>query len=158
MTNDEFLFWLWGWFEISERDPRTLGSEELKQIEKHVELVNTENLYTSPFVSWLRGVLDITQAIEPENENNAYEVMTNLIYERLKLEFERKAEKLAILKDRPELTFPDRPILPHDIIYTNLSKKVCTRLPDGISLTQTNLPGFQSPMNNLHPDTPHVSC
>ena len=138
MTNEEFLFWLWGPYELNENTGDfVLDAKQLDVIEKHVQLVKSENLYTSGFVSWLEGVLDITQLIDPIDEVEAFEAMTNLIYDRLKKEFIRKAETIAALADRPALTFPDHPIIPRWID----PKKVCSRVesgPFGVSIVPLN--------------------
>ena len=84
MTNDQFLFWLWGWFELNEDDPHTLNNTQLSMIYKHIELVKEENIYLSPFIIWLNGTLDITSQIEPANEDDAYDTLTNVIYNKLK--------------------------------------------------------------------------
>ncbi len=103
--------------------------------------------------------MDVTQVLEPADDEEAYEAMTKLIYDRLKEEFVRKAETDAALKDKPELTFPDHPIYPRWID----PKKVCARTSDnpfGVNIVPLNkeLAENLQALNNLSFGTPAVSC
>ena len=137
MTNDQFLFWLWGWFEINEEDPHVLDDLQLSTIVDHLKLVKEENSYVSPFVQWLAGVLEAASLFMPPGyEIKPYEKLTNFIYDKLKNEFERKAKTIGNLMDNPQPTPPP--------IYINPS---ATCAPYDIVLR-----------NNLSPDSPPASC
>lgn len=175
MTNDEFLFWLWGPFELNEHGPFVLDAIQLEVIESHVKLVKKENPWTSGFVSWLEGVLEITQYLFPVDEDEAFEAMTYVIYERLKKEFERKAETIGVLKDRPLDIKPLPFIRPGEVLYGPIDlKKVCARLPDNVTIIPNDvtliptdvgvvpinpelIENLQA-LNNLSPNTPGASC
>jgi len=97
MTNDQFLFWLWGAFKVS--DPLILDEKSLNTIEAHIKLIEKENAFQSPFIHWLQGALDVFTEIDIV----AYEVLTEMIYQKLKGEFERKAKTIEVARDRPIL-------------------------------------------------------
>jgi hypothetical protein len=139
MTNDQFLFWLWGWFEINEEDPQVLDNLQLSTIVDHIKLVKEENPYASPFVYWLEGALEYANLALPNRfESEDYDKLTNLIYDRLKSEFERKAKTIGALKDNPLSTPPPIYISPSTTCAPNTST--------------------WADINNLPPNTPVGSC
>lgn len=54
MTNQSFIYWLQGWFELT--NPTVINSKVLEQIKDHIKLVNINE--RSGFVWFLLGVLE----------------------------------------------------------------------------------------------------
>jgi hypothetical protein len=92
MNNREFMYWLWGYFDLS--GARPLDEKQLLLVEEHLKLVKENQLYSGSFTEWLSGLMDLSSAIEPKDVDMANEAVSNLIYEKLKREFEGDIEPI----------------------------------------------------------------
>lgn len=82
MTEQDFCYWLQGYFELLPKDaPLPLTDRQATLIYKHLDLVReTEGTKKSEFCEWVRTALDIACRVEGGDGRAA---VTDLIRERL---------------------------------------------------------------------------
>jgi hypothetical protein len=98
VNNTEFLFWLQGYFELTNTDECVLDENRIQIIRDHITLVEKENAYSSKFITSLKAIFEfydkVTEIVSPHHFLVA---LTDLIQSNLQSEF----EKLTPHRDNP---------------------------------------------------------
>jgi hypothetical protein len=67
MKSIEFMYWLQGYFEVS--DSESLTKEQVQKVRNHLKMAEiTEGREQLPFCHWLNGVLDMIPSNEMTKE------------------------------------------------------------------------------------------
>lgn len=91
MTNQSFIYWLQGWFELT--NPTVINSKVLEQIKDHIKLVNINE--RSGFVWFLLGVL--------EDRTSLNKKVTESVKNALKNEFNKVTPDRELPRDLDQL-------------------------------------------------------
>lgn len=130
MNNDEFCFWLKGYFEIgaaSTSGEKFLNKRQLGVVMDHMTLVEDENGWTCGFIQWLQGMSDATRLLDITNVD--YINVSKAIKMKLDDVFDKKTPNRERMKDEenmkdprfPRLSFPNHPVIPRsDFVCSNL--------------------------------------
>ena len=76
MKSIEFMYWLQGYFEISQA--KTINETQCQKIKNHLKMVEiTDKKEIWPFCSWLNGFLDAIESPAP-NDNQTEKIKNRL--------------------------------------------------------------------------------
>lgn len=133
----QFCYWLHGYFEINNaRDGDSqawLNKSQLEVVRRHAELVEDKNPWTCNFISWLNGVIDCVEALDPGNSDLV--TLSMKISEEVAKMFDNvtseESDTLApivnpIIQEPPPInTYPHWPNTNPQVYCTNRGRLVC---------------------------------
>jgi len=169
MDNEQFCYWLHGYFEIGDIKKTTpfLNAAQIDIVRDHINLVEEENPWTCGFIQWLQGVIDTTGILTLKNTDYV-DISRAIAYQLTEL-FDKKTppfdnNKLQDSTENPEvifpqLTFPPHPIIPQeDLICSMDNKSILDCAIDEPDLEEV-LDNFSPPLSYPIPQLkPKVYC